>query len=370
MRFRRVCLESLGYCLPEEIISSEELERRLTPLYERLKLPEGRLELITGIRQRRIWPAGMLPSEKSIESARLAIEAAEIAPSEIGALVHASVCRDHLEPATACRVHHELGLPSDCLVYDTSNACLGLMNGAVQIANMIELGQIRAGLVVGTEDSRHLMETTIADLNSDQSLTRGQVKLTVASMTIGSASCAWLLVDQDLSQTGNQLLTATARANTQYHQLCQSGRDEAIASGMQPLMETDSEALMREGIATGVETFSQFLNEAGWTVDQIDRTFCHQVGETHRRLMLESLGIRSRTDFTTVQWLGNTGSVALPVTMAIGSQAGIIQTDDQVAMLGIGSGINCLMLSARWKETRVAASRDTQLPDELLQPVP
>ena len=142
MRFRRVCLESFGYCLPEEIISSEELERRLAPLYERLKLPEGRLELITGIGQRRVWPAGMLPSEKSVESARLAIEAAEIQPTEIGALIHASVCRDHLEPATACRVHHELGLPSDCLVYDTSNACLGLMNGAVQIANMIELGQI------------------------------------------------------------------------------------------------------------------------------------------------------------------------------------------------------------------------------------
>ena len=89
MRFRRVCLESFGYCLPEEIISSEELEHRLTPLYERLRLPEGRLELITGIEQRRIWPAGMLPSEKSIESARLAMEAAEITPTEIGALVHA-----------------------------------------------------------------------------------------------------------------------------------------------------------------------------------------------------------------------------------------------------------------------------------------
>lgn len=368
MRFRRVCLESLGYCLPEEIISSDELERRLAPLYQRLKLPEGRLELITGIRQRRIWPLGMLPSEKSIESARLVLEAAELPATEIGALVHASVCRDHLEPATACRVHHELGLPNDCLVYDTSNACLGLLNGAVQVATLIELGQIRAGLVVGTEDSRHLMETTIGDLNSNESLTRSQVKRAVASMTIGSASCAWLLVDHDLSRTGNQLLSATARTNTQYHALCQSGRDEAIGSGMKPLMETDSEALMREGIATGVETFSRFLDELAWTVDDIDRTFCHQVGETHRRLMLQRLGIDSGNDFTTVQWLGNTGSVALPVTMAIGCQAGLVRPDDQVAMLGIGSGINCLMMAARWKETRVASSVDTRLPDEWLQP--
>ena len=50
---------------------------------------------------------------------------------------------------------------AECMVYDVSNACLGLMNGIVQVANMIELGQIRAGLVVGTENGRPLVENTI-----------------------------------------------------------------------------------------------------------------------------------------------------------------------------------------------------------------
>ena len=214
MRFARTCLESFGYCLPEEVISSQQIEQRLAPLYERLRLPAGRLELMSGIRERRLWPAGMLPGDKSIESGELAIEAAGIDRRFIGALVHGSVCRDHLEPATACRVHHALRLPAECVVHDVSNACLGLLSGAVQIANMIELGQIRAGLVVGTEDSRHLLETTIANLNGDLTLTRSAIKLAVASLTIGSGSCAMLLVDAELSRTGNRLLAATARANT------------------------------------------------------------------------------------------------------------------------------------------------------------
>ncbi len=146
MRFARTCLESLGYCLPTEVVTSDEIERRLEPLYRRLRLPEGRLELMTGIRQRRVWPAGTLPGDRSIESGRLAIEAAGIDPGQIGALIHGSVCRDHLEPATACRVHHALGLPSACLIHDVSNACLGLLSGVLQVANMIELGQIRAAL--------------------------------------------------------------------------------------------------------------------------------------------------------------------------------------------------------------------------------
>src|SRR5690242_1055418 len=143
LRYENVCIESFGYELPDEIVTSDELERRLTPLYERLRLPVGRLELMTGIRERRFFPADMPPSEASSRSARRALEAAKISPSDVGMLIHGSVCRDFLEPATACGVHRALGLPNDCAIYDVSNACLGLLNGIVQAADAIELGRIK-----------------------------------------------------------------------------------------------------------------------------------------------------------------------------------------------------------------------------------
>ncbi|MEX0819157.1 MAG: 3-oxoacyl-ACP synthase III [Pirellulaceae bacterium] len=352
MQYRNVCIEAFGYTLPSEIVTSDEIEQRLQPLYQRLRLPEGRLELMTGIRERRFWEPHTLPSDKSVESGAKAIAAAGIDATYIGALVHGSVCRDHLEPATACRVHHRLGLSSDCVIYDVSNACLGLLNGMIQVANMIELGQIRAGLVVGTESGRQLVETTIDTLNRDETLSRSQLKMAIASLTIGSGSCAILLTDRELSQTDNRLRAATARTNTKYHELCHSGHDEA-GSSMQPLMQTDSEQLMREGIATGVDTFTRFMNESEWTHDNIDKTFCHQVGSAHRKLMLESLGLQPASDFATLDWLGNTGSVALPITMAVGLEQGHVNPGDNIGLLGIGSGINCLMLGVTWQQTLV-----------------
>jgi 3-oxoacyl-[acyl-carrier-protein] synthase-3 len=351
MRYEKVCLEAFGYTLPDEVVSSAEIERRLEPLYSRLRLPEGRLELITGIRERRFWKPGTVPSEMSVESAEKAIQNAGIDRREIGALVHASVCRDHLEPATACSVHHRLGLRDECQVYDVSNACLGLLNGTVQIANMIELGQIRAGLVVGTESSRSLVETTIDTLNGDTSLSRSDIKPALASLTIGSGSCAIVVTDRRLSSTGNRILGGVAHARTDYHNLCQSGHDEAGGDQMRPLMSTDSEKLMAEGIAAGVATFEAFLQEMNWTRDDIDNTFCHQVGTTHRKLMLESLRVDPAADFPTVEFLGNTGSVALPLGMALGIEEGRLSKDRHVAMLGIGSGINCLMLGVHWQKT-------------------
>ena len=224
MIYQNVCLEAIAYTLPEEIVTppppppppppSEEIEQRLEPLYKRLRLPEGRLELMSGIRERRFWPPGMRPSVKSVETGEKAIRAAGIDRRHIGALIHGSVCRDFLEPATACGVHYRLQLPGECQIYDVSNACLGILNGMVQVANMIELGQIRAGLVVGTESSRNLVESTIEQLNQNTSLSRNDIKTAVASLTIGSGSAAVLLCDRELSRSGNRLLGGVVRTNT------------------------------------------------------------------------------------------------------------------------------------------------------------
>jgi len=347
MLYHNVSLQSWGYRLPEEIITSAEIEARLAPIYQRLRLPEGRLELLTGIRERRFWPPGTLPSDISIQSCEAAIRAAGIDRREIGALFHGSVCRDHLEPATACRVHHGLGLSPSCLLLDVSNACLGLLNGMLVAANMIELGQIRTALVVGTESARPLVETTIAKLNRDTSLTRETIKPAIASLTIGSGSCAILLTDRRYHDGGSPLLGGVAHARTEHHGLCQSGCDEAGA-GMTPLMDTDSELLMREGIATGLEAFMAFQQELGWDRATIDKTVCHQVGATHRKLLLEQLALPLDNDFATFETLGNTGSVALPISMALAAEAGHLSGGDHVALMGIGSGINCILLGLDW----------------------
>ena len=56
MKFTNTVIESIAVALPEEILTTTQIEQRLAPLYERLNLPEGRLELMTGIRERRVWP--------------------------------------------------------------------------------------------------------------------------------------------------------------------------------------------------------------------------------------------------------------------------------------------------------------------------
>lgn len=344
MKFQRAAVLAVGAVLPPQIVTSDEIEGRLASLYERLNLPLGRLEFASGIRERRLWPAGFRISDGSSQAGRAAIEAAGVPSGEIGALIHGSVCREFLEPATACRVHHLLGLPADAWVYDLSNACLGLLSGVVQLATLVEMGQISAGLVVGTENSRGLLESTIEALGNDPALTRRGIKGAFASLTIGSGSCAILVGDRERFG-GGPLIAAAARANTRYHDLCVSDTDRA-GSDMQPLMDTDSEELLVRGVETAGATFDGLLEASGLTRENFGSSVCHQVGQVHRRRILERLGLPEEKDFVTFEYFGNTGSVALPTALAIGLDQAALDRSQPAALLGIGSGINSVMLAA------------------------
>jgi acyl-CoA:acyl-CoA alkyltransferase len=160
-----------------------------------------------------------------------------------------------------------------------------------------------------------------------------------------------------LSRTKNRLLAAVGRTNTAAHKLCHSGRDETVGGGMTPLMQTNAETLMHEGIAVGRETFGQLLAELGWAAGDISKTACHQVGSAHRKMMLEKFGLNQAIDFATFPWLGNTGAAALPVTLAVGMEQRHYQRGDRIAMLGIGSGINVLMLAMELQQGLVSGGK-------------
>jgi 3-oxoacyl-[acyl-carrier-protein] synthase-3 len=362
MQFSRVVLVSIGYVQPEIEVTSDWIESELSDVYERLKLPPGRLEGMSGIATRRLWKDGTRLSDCSIASCKLALEAAgfpEPEKKQIGCLIHASVCREFLEPATACRVHHHVGLTDRCWVYDVSNACLGMINGAVHIATLVETGAIKAGLVVGTEDSRGLMHATLEQLRTDRTLTRQSIKPAFASLTIGSGSCAWLLADRDWweslhpEQPGSPILAGVARARSEFHDLCQSDTDQAGAS-MTPTMQTDSERLLEAGVQTGADTFEALLDELDWSRDQVNATICHQVGSAHRKKILDALRVSSDRDFSTFQKMGNTGSVALPTALAMAIEENFIKSKSRLALLGIGSGVNSVMLGLLYRHVAVA----------------
>src|SRR4051794_29912017 len=331
MYYSRVHIESIGYELAPVVVSTAELERRLAPVYQELRMAPGQLELLTGISERRWWEPGYPLSLGAAAAAKKALATADISPDEIDVLIYAGVCRENFEPATACAVAHELKINSDAAIYDISNACLGVLNGIVDIANRIELGQARAGLVVSAETSRDINEHVIERMLRTKSLE--VFRESIATFTGGSGAVAVLVVSEELSrERRRKLLGGVTKNAPQHHGLCRWGLqsilpaavgavDRVLGSGasalvqkgiglgakssalirqgidmglrhvMVPFMETHAGEVLKYGVELGHRTWSSFLNKFGWRADQLDRVVCHQVGAGHRDAVLKAIGV-------------------------------------------------------------------------------
>jgi 3-oxoacyl-[acyl-carrier-protein] synthase-3 len=130
--------------------------------------------------------------------------------------------------------------------------------------------------------------------------------------------------------------------------LLKSGLEFGMRHLVTQFTATDAGAVLKYGVDLGQRTFRAFVSRLGWAGEQIDKVICHQVGAVHRDLVLKTLGIPLEKDYSTFQYLGNMGTVSLPLTAALAEEREFLKPGDRVGFMGIGSGLNCLMLGLRW----------------------
>ena len=347
MRYNRVFLHSFGYELAPNVMTSSSIEERLAPLYRRLFLQPGQLEAWTGIRERRWWDPDFPNAEGARRAARKALKDGLVPPEDIGVFIYSGVCRDDFEPATACYAAAGLGFNSETEIYDISNACLGVMNGIIDVANRIELGQIKAGMVVSCESARDITNIMI-----DRILEAGSMemfKTSLATLTGGSGAVAYLLTNGSYRPRRPKLVGGVVRAAPQYHRICRWGFDKHVPPRAAQIMETDAIAILKHGVELGKNTWEAMLEELEWTRASIGQVIGHQVGSNHRLAILRALDMPPDKDFSTFEYLGNMGTVSVPMTAILAHERGAIENGMRVAFLGIGSGLNCLMLGWEWQ---------------------
>ena len=347
MKYSKVFIDSIGYELPPVVVSTAELEDQISSLFNKLHIPEGQLEEWTGIYERRWWDPNFELSVGASSAGAKALDKCELKPEDIEMLVYTGVCRENFEPATACRVADILGIRKDAMLFDISNACLGVLNGIIEVANHIELGHIKAGMVVSAESSREINEVTI-----DKMLKYGTMDFLIASLAVltgGSGAVAIIVTDGSFGEAKKHKLTGGSYfAAPEFHDICKWGMEYVNNHLHRMFMVTDSTYVLKKGVELACKTWKKFLETTGWTIEDLGKTICHQVGSTHRETLLKALSIPKDKDFITYPFLGNIGTVSLPITAAIAEERGVLNSGMKTVLMGIGSGLNCMMLGLEW----------------------
>jgi 3-oxoacyl-[acyl-carrier-protein] synthase III len=338
MRFENVAIVSVGHVDAPHRIASSEIEAELAPTLDRLGMPRDVLQTLTGVRARRFWDPGFLPSQAATLAAEKVIARAGIDRSKIGILINTSVCRDYVEPSVACFVHHNLGLGSECVNFDLANACLGFLDGMQVVGNMIERGQVDYGLVVDGEGSRYVVEQTVARLarpDCDMTMFREQF----ATLTVGSGAAAILLAHSRLAPGGHAFLGGVSVAATEHNQLCRGQVDRGM---------TDSQNLLTFGVEIAKKTWDKAQEALAWSTASVDSFALHQVSEAHTATLASVLGFDRSKAFLIYPELGNVGPASVPIVLSKAEEAERLNAGDRVVLAGIGSGLNATAAGVLW----------------------
>ncbi|RRR76674.1 MAG: 3-oxoacyl-ACP synthase III [Candidatus Viridilinea halotolerans] len=339
MLFQNVAIEALSYELAPHRISSDWLEDQMSSVMQRMNMPKGRLEQLSGIRERRFWDAGTRPSDTATLAARKLLEHSDVDPAQIGIVINTSVCQDYLEPSTACFVHRNLGLSPHAINYDVRNACLGFLNGMYNAALMIESGAITHALVVNGEGAQDIVMETITRLQRPET-TGQEFRDSFATLTLGSGAAAMLLTHVSMAKQGHRLNGVVSLAATEHNNLCY---------GSPSYMKTDATALLHAGVKLATATWGLAQERLpNWSDEQIALYAPHQVSARHMTSLADGLGITHSKLHLNFQVLGNIGPAALPISLAQAAESGRLKPGDHVGLLGIGSGLNCSMMSVTW----------------------
>lgn len=338
MLFQHVAIAGLAHIDAPRRLSSDEINERLKPTLDRLGIKADVLKDIAGIHARRLWDGDMLASDAATLAGVKALADAGIEPDRVGLLVNTSVSRDYLEPSTASIVSGNLGLSEHCQNFDVANACLAFINGMDIAARMIERGEIDYALVVDGETAGLAYEKTLERLTSPDA-TAEQFRNELATLTLGCGAAAMVMARSELAPGAPRYRGGVTRAATQWNSLCRGNLDRMV---------TDTKMLLTEGLKLAQRTWVAAIGALGWVADELDEYVIHQVSQVHTQAFIKAFGIDPKKVLTIFNEHGNIGPASVPIVLSKLREMGRLKKGDRVALLGIGSGLNCSMAEVVW----------------------
>jgi 3-oxoacyl-[acyl-carrier-protein] synthase-3 len=166
----------------------------------------------------------------------------------------------------------------------------------------------------------------------------------LATFTLGSGSVAAVLCRSDLAPPGrnHRLTGAIARCATYSSHMCTATWDK---------MSTDPDMLLHGGfvIAQTMQVAEQPAPVGfGWSGDNIDLVVSHQVGNKGITLGPKVTRCDPEKAMWTYPRFGNVGPASIGMAVSVAEKEGRVKAGDRVALMGFGSGINCVMAEVMW----------------------
>jgi len=329
----RTTFAGTGYYVPERVVTNEDLTRLMDT-------SDAWIVERTGIRERRWVSEGMSGAEMARRAADAALADAGLAPSDLDAIVLATVSPDHFAPGTGVFLQRELGVPGIPAI-DVRAQCSGFVYGLAIADAFIRAGQYRTILLVGVE-----IQSTGIDVS-----TRGR---DMAVLFGDGAGAAVLTASEDAARG---VLSTHLHADGRFAEMLwvefESSKHhprisaEVIESGRQyPSM--DGKEVFKHAVARMPEVVEEALAANGLHVRDIDLLVPHQANLRITQMVQRRLGLSDAQVVSNIHKFGNTTAATIPIALAEAVAEGRLREGNLLCLVAFGSGFTWGAALVRW----------------------
>jgi 3-oxoacyl-[acyl-carrier-protein] synthase-3 len=281
----------------------------------------------TGIHERRRLAPDLATSDMCVAAARPAMEAAQVTPSELDAVIVASYTQDQPMPSTSLIVKDTLGA-SRALALDVAQAaCASGVHAVLLAAHLLQNPSISTVLVVGADCASRITRpgdrtagVFFGDAAAAAVMSRARTQgAGLLSYDIGSQ----LSYAVQIPAGGSRLPTSstTLAAGTHY-------------------VSMDGPAVWDTATTRLPESITNATRHAGLTPQDIDHYFLHQANINILDAARGRLGIAAGRVPITLDRLGNTGAAGIFTALHQTVSAGELHPGDTYVMSAIGAGFH------------------------------
>ena len=327
----RAALAGLGTWLPENVVTNDELARRLDTSDEWIRTR-------TGIRQRHVIGPGQSTGDLAVEAGRRALKsAAPTRPTWSWSPPAPRTGRARPPPRTWRAGSASTGVPA----FDIAAVCTGFVYALGMASAVIGSGVPRGACWSSAR-------TPSPPSSTPRTAPPARCSATGAGAVLlrpGDPGEPGALGGLDLGSDGSrsELIEVPAGGSRQKA----SGRS---AEETGPYFTMRGRAVFSEAVrrmATSVETAAQRL---GWAPGDIDRVVLHQANARILAAVADRMGLPARRFVSNIGRVGNTVAASIPLALADGVIEGELRPGQRVVLGGFGGGLTWGAMGLRWPD--------------------
>jgi 3-oxoacyl-(acyl-carrier-protein) synthase III len=338
---RRAVLTGVGCWLPDQVITSEDIERRVANSSTDFTLPAGLIRLISGVEERRYATTTTTSSDLAAAAGLNALCHAGIPPDHIDTLIFASASHDIAEPATANIVQTKTGC-HNASVFDLKNACNSFINALDVAVALIETNRSTTTLITSGEKLSPTVDWEIASA--------GDLTRKLAAFTLGDGGGACVIEASDRDGVVGRVHRGRFLSKGEHWELSTVLAGGTLYPGdmSRRFFECDSARLHEVAAHLLPELAIRTLDQIGWSLDDIDLVVPHQVSRSIVDALTSQVGFPVERCQVTLDRYGNTAAASIPIALATAEAQGRLRPGDHVLLVGGAAGFSAGVIPIVW----------------------